>query len=486
MFWRMDAARGGEGRSSESGLDPSAGGRATRCGAAGKDLDNDHAAAAAWARRAMIGGGLRIGCAVRGRRINLRHWSSHQLPGARDVGLAAGARQQPVVADAMKPLWQNVEQEAPDELVGAERYCAVPRRSVAAVILVAEGHATLIEGNEPTVCDGDAMGIAGEIGKHGFRPGEGRLGVDEPILSLERREIRGEGLAATQVLDLSKEREPARGVSLDEPGQEKPPEQAGQYPHWQQEAGSAAHPAPAAGFYRGRLERYPAARHNHMDVRMVGHGRAPGVEYRGSADARAEMLGIGGDGEQRLGGGAEQQIVNHCLVLVGDRGDLGRQREDHVEIADRQQIGLARCQPIRRRRALTLWAMAVAARVVSDPAVAAILAALDMAPTGQARGLKAHERGRAALLDCRHHLQLTQAHVPGIGAAPIGSMAMKDVCDLQPRAAHGRPARPRVAASSRSMMRAGRVGWLRPGSSYWRRECKALWCRAWRDREVFE
>jgi len=126
------------------------------------------------------------------------------------------------------------------------------------------------------------------------------------------------------------------------------------------------------------------------------------------------------------------------------------------------------------------------ARVVSDAAVAAILAALDMAPTGQARGLKAHERGRAALLDCRHHLQLTQAQVPGIGAAPIGSMAMKDVCDLQPRAAHGRPARPRVAASSRSMMRAGRVGWLWPGSSYWRRECKALWCRAWRDPEVFE
>jgi hypothetical protein len=29
----------------------------------------------------------------------------------------------------------------------------------------------------------------------------------------------------------------------------------------------------------------------------------------------------------------------------------------------------------------------------------------------------------------------------GIGAAPVGSMAMKDVCDLQLRAAHGRRAR---------------------------------------------
>jgi len=89
----MDGARGREGRSSESGLDASAGGRAARCGAAGKDLDNDHAAPAARARRAMIGRGVRIGGVVHCRRIDLCHWSSHQLPGAGDVGLAVGARQ---------------------------------------------------------------------------------------------------------------------------------------------------------------------------------------------------------------------------------------------------------------------------------------------------------------------------------------------------------------------------------------------------------
>jgi hypothetical protein len=49
-----------------------------------------------------------------------------------------------------------------------------------------------------------------------------------------------------------------------------------------------------------------------------------------------------------------------------------------VEIADRQQIGLAGREPILRRRPLTLGAMAIAARVVRDAAVAAILAAFDM------------------------------------------------------------------------------------------------------------
>src|SRR3954453_4243378 len=108
------------------------------------------------------------------------------------------------------------------------------------------------------------------------------------------------------------------------------------------------------------------------------------------------------------------------------------------------------------------WAMAVAARVVGDPAVAALLAALDMAA----------ESSRATLLDRRHHLKLIEAHMPGIGPAPVGPLAMKNVCDLQPRAVHDRPATPRVAASPRSRVRAGRAGWERPGWSYWQRGVK--------------
>src|SRR5215813_12517551 len=81
-------------------------------------------------------------------------------------------------------------------------------------------------------------------------------------------------------------------------------------------------------------------------------------------------------------------------------------------------------------RQLPITESAHKARVVSDAAVAAILATLDMPA----------ERGRAALLDRRHDLELTQTHMAGIGPAPVGPMAMKDVCDLQPRAAHARRA----------------------------------------------
>src|SRR5712671_7517791 len=123
----------------------------------------------------------------------------------------------------MKPLRQDVEQEAPDELVGAECHCAVPRLPVAAVVLVPEADAVLVESNEPTVRDGDAMGVASEVGKHCFRPGEGRLGVDEPFLPFKRCEMCVEGLAMTQALDLAKECQPARRAGVGERRQEEPP-----------------------------------------------------------------------------------------------------------------------------------------------------------------------------------------------------------------------------------------------------------------------
>ncbi len=250
----------------------------------------------------------------------------------------------------------------------------------------------------------------------------------------------GKGLPATQAFDLAEQCQPARRVGIGEPGQEEPPEQAGEHPHRQQEARSARHPARV-------VMRYPAGWDDDVEMRMMGHRRAPGVEHGGEADAGAEMLWISADREQRLGRGAEQQVVDHRLVLIGDRGDLGRQCEDHVEVVDRQQVGLARGEPILRRRTLALGTMPVAARVVGDPAVAAILTALDMTAEGS----------RAAALDGRHHLELAEAHMPGIGPAPGGAMVMEDVGNLQPRAAHRRRARLRLSASQRAAAQAGRA-----------------------------
>ena len=44
--------------------------------------------------------------------------------------------------------------------------------------------------------------------------------------------MRGEGLAATQAVELAEKHQPARRVRVGEPRQEEPSEQAGQHAHW--------------------------------------------------------------------------------------------------------------------------------------------------------------------------------------------------------------------------------------------------------------
>jgi len=132
------------------------------------------------------------------------------------------------------------------------------------------------------------------------------------------------------------------------------------------------------------------------------------MEDGGEADTRTEMTRVGGDGEHGLGGHPEQQVIDRRLVVEGDVGDLCGYGEDHVEVADRQQVCLACGEPFTCRCPLTLGTMSIPATVVRDAAVAAVLAAFDMAA----------ERGRAAGLDRRHHLELGQAHVPGMRGTP--------------------------------------------------------------------
>jgi hypothetical protein len=56
----------------------------------------------------------------------------------------------------------------------------------------------------------------------------------------------------------------------------------------------------------------------------------------------------------------------------------------------------------------------------------AVLAALDVSA----------ERRGATGLDRRHHFQLAEAHVAGVGFAPRRPMGAKDVGDLQARPRH--------------------------------------------------
>ena len=83
------------------------------------------------------------------------------------------------MADAMEPLGEDVEQEAPDELVGSERHQL--ELVVVAVVAPAETYLAAGERNQPAVGDGDAMGVAAEIAQRLCGPGVGAPGIDHPV-----------------------------------------------------------------------------------------------------------------------------------------------------------------------------------------------------------------------------------------------------------------------------------------------------------------
>src|ERR1700674_4856941 len=99
-----------------------------------------------------------------------------------------------------------------------------------------------------------------------------------------------------------------------------------------------------------------------------------------------------------------------------------------MEVAHRQQLGLARSQPIASRRSLALRAMPIATAVVANNGVTAfvVLALRDVAA----------ERRSPAALDRRHHLQLVEAHMSCVDQAPSGTVVAEDVRNLQSWTGH--------------------------------------------------
>src|SRR5438874_10478637 len=116
------------------------------------------------------------------------------------------------------------------------------------------------------------------------------------------------------------------------------------------------------------------------------------MEHSGDADTGAEMLRVARDGQHRLRCRLEQEVVNLRLVVESDGGELGRQREHDMEVADREQIGLAFGEPGACGGTLAPGAVPVTAAVIGDPPMTAVGASLDVAT----------KRSGAAMFDRRH------------------------------------------------------------------------------------
>ena len=104
-----------------------------------------------------------------------------QLASVRNVCGSVAGGEQPIVSNAMEALRQHVDQEAPDELVGFQRHGLVAAWPLDPIVLVLEGDAVIVGGQQPAIGDRDAVGVARQVAQHLRGPGERLFRVDYPF-----------------------------------------------------------------------------------------------------------------------------------------------------------------------------------------------------------------------------------------------------------------------------------------------------------------
>ena len=391
-------------------------------------LDNQHRALAAGraAPQRLTGERLHAVAVVGRLRLAGRICRGHlqQASAEGEVLVAAGAGEEAEMANAVESGGQGVQQDATDELLGRQSQ-GLPA-VLLAVVLPAKAHLAVGDVQDALVGDGDAVGVAAEVGQHAGRARERGLGVDDPLAAAQGPQVALEGRRIGEVGEAAAEAQFALLESLLESGQKNAAEAARENAHGQEETGAAGDPTVALG---GE----PAAGHDAMQVGVVAQIAAPAVQHGQKAELGAEVARVGGNLLEAVSGGAEEQAVQQAAVLQGERGEFGGQREHDMEVLAVEQFRAALGQPFGPGRALAFGAVAVATGAVADAAPAALVALFDLTAEG----------GGAALFNGAHDAPLEFAR----GATgPEGlAVAAKDIGQLEARPAH-RSARGSLAA----------------------------------------
>lgn len=316
--------------------------------------------------------------AFAGRRV-LSEVKHRRQQGARlgDALMAVAIGQHAVVADLHEAFGQDVQSQPADELGRSDGHFLLP--GSVSVVLVGERHGfvRLIDGADALIGDSDPMGVAGKIGQNLFRPGEGALGIDDPFFlsGCPHQSFKASGSA--ERLELAVKRETSIAVKLSQSCAKLAAEYTGQRSDGKK---------PVRRRTRPRAVRpQPTAGDDAMNMVVIEERLAPRVQYDGEAQLSAKF--VAPELEQSGRGRVEEQVVTQSSILLNQWVERVGQREDHVEVRDRQQqIGLL-FHPGATVYALARWAMPVAARMRRESLRAALLALIEMsAKLGRATG----------------------------------------------------------------------------------------------------
>jgi hypothetical protein len=212
-----------------------------------------------------------------------------QVEAERQEGSAAPVGEKTEVADAHEAAREQVEEEAAQELIDGQSH--EPLLVGVSGISPAEGDVAVGEGNESVVGDGDAVGVGTEIAQRMFRPAEGALGVDDPVVAKQESEPGGKGPLGCEWCEVAVELECACMEGALESGDELAAEHAAEHLDGEKEGAAGGDPA-------GVVRSEAAGGEHAVDMGMMLQALVPGMEHAEEADLGAEVAGIASDLEQ--------------------------------------------------------------------------------------------------------------------------------------------------------------------------------------------
>src|SRR5260370_14128604 len=203
------------------------------------------------------------------------------------------------------------------------------------------------------------MGGGAEILEDELRATERRFQVDDPVLSVQGSQPGGKDLRLRKKCEISLEAELAITESLPEGIDKLSAKDFTQHFVGKKEPLGCGNPVRVIG-------RESAGGNDAMNMGMSFEFLTPGVQHAEEADLCTEMLGIASDFQKGFRTTAKQEIVEDLLVLQDQRGQMTGKREDHMDVASREQLLATRFDPTVAGSRLTLWTMPVAAAAVRD------------------------------------------------------------------------------------------------------------------------
>ena len=327
-----------------------------------------------------------------------------QLPRLGSIGEEAE------MTDTHEARRQDVEQKPADELTAIERHGLLLTGVLA--VLVGEGDVLWIDIKNPVIGNGGAVGVAAEIGEHGFRRSKGLLGVDHPLLLADGGEELFESRRVGQQRGVACKGEFAFLMSCGEEIQKLGAEDNAERRDRKQEIGAGCDPSRS-------VEAERAAWNQTVKMIVTAESLIPGVKDGEKSDlamqVRAAEVGQGfRDGLEEDGNHDLRVHQENRIQFVGDR-------EDHVEVTGWKKFLFVPLKPAVRCGGAALGTGSVAARVEARMFGAAGVTPLHV---------PAQHFG-AAGLNGAHHFQMGSGQFAGL--AVVFSMKSEHVGEFPAR-----------------------------------------------------